>query len=765
MILVFFTFVNIYFEELKESRGYRRPKDDTKTSTKRQEVDADQSEWNLPSISDSDEGQQGNELDWETRGALNQARQKELEKRRKDLRRKIATIDDSDDPVVTISNMPLVEHPSPPFQDEEIKIEKKKKSKSDKSKKKWKKKSHKNDESFDGNANESMDKRKKTKKKKKHGTDSDHERIQSDLSHRKSHFEGAVFQQDLYRESKRHGDFLPPVDRTRPGHRYEADSYHYDKQSRSQMESRLFEKERMNAPQYEMKSRQLQAEESIERDTRQLEQKKSSKYDGDYHGEEYRQFERAPQLEKENRQVRNASVGQYEKDAKSLQSDRKTQIEKSRQTHMEHDSKSGSFSSKRLSWSSQQHEENTALTYEKQSGSIGFGKNRRLLGDEKEIRGSHHEREAKSPSPVGRSPTFEKRSTTKDWEGLSSQVRARSPEKKQRHYQHEPFRIGEQIPLSHGNERFHESQTKEAKRKKETQQNNLSFENRQKDEEIEKLKRQKNLNEKATSLLKEKHKKVGKLKEFASVVRAPITNVKIQKPKLSDEEGKKISPRIQSPELTQLPLSFEKDLPTSGNKSTFLSEKQIKKSAHVKSKQPGSTRSVKSSSGAKHLPLQIQNENITESSENDSSSSTDESESEDETNRGNVSKKTAKIKESKKKESDSELNNKQRTNKNTLATRNVSANVNSRDVSKQSRNDVAKRPTEEKGRKERREDDKYHRGENAQDVRRTRIEDPRGSKNVRDARDPRESRDYRDFSRMQFRDNRERERFRDFDER
>lgn len=166
MILVFFTFVNIYFEELKESRGYRRPKDDTKTSTKRQEVDADQSEWNLPSISDSDEGQQGNELDWETRGALNQARQKELEKRRKDLRRKIATIDDSDDPVVTISNMPLVEHPSPPFQDEEIKIEKKKKSKSDKSKKKWKKKSHKNDESFDGNANESMDKRKKTKKRR-----------------------------------------------------------------------------------------------------------------------------------------------------------------------------------------------------------------------------------------------------------------------------------------------------------------------------------------------------------------------------------------------------------------------------------------------------------------------------------------------------------------------------------------------------------------------------------------------------------------------
>ena len=811
----------------KAFREHRKEPEEPKFVERRKDVavrrSTSSSAWNLQDNSESDDGNDGKQLDWEVRGAM-RAREVALEERRNNLRREIAKIDQHDKPVVKITNMPLGDDCSPPFQEEEIKPEKKKKSKSDKSKKKMKKKSHKSEthriESFlvEGDYGEKPKKTKSSsgKKKKKHSNDSDREMMPAEVPFGKGGFPSEVFQHEYHETKKRNDGFHSPVQveqtsksrhsneprREKNPDSFESDAHHFDKRSRSpqtQSEARpaTFEREPRHpqfqrGEQYERESRQTQ----LDRETRQLEREER---------EFERERERQAQLEKESRQFeresqhleRESRKAQYERESRQAHNERETrQFEKAnRQTQFERESRPPPFESRQPA----------------------FERETRPAHQEKETRPSFHERTPRSPPFERRSvsPPFEKEthSSPQEWDARDrpSHLETRSPviEKKHRHH-HVEHRSGDQPiqRIDHQtrekqkttkaavSERVSESLIREERaEKKSTPLRSPSREEQQLVLQKESVKEERrSISKTADSGKKEVKQKAKKTEKPRDVAVSPVSQyqeqVKPQKPKHVHEERKKKGPRTPSPEFRQLPLSLDTEPPIGLDTSSVVSQKREKKDSRLKPVQTAVPKGVKSTRKEKQVVIQQANESPSESSDSDSSSSSGESETEEE---GNVSGNEVKVenvriqqvgREAKKKKEvvAKEPKREQRQDKKVPASRDHAAHTErSSEGTKDRTNDDQKNAPEERKRQieerkehvpknERRDDERYHR-EYTRDHRRTREEeaerrmDSRASKDMRDPRDSRDHRDYREFQRMDYRDPRERERFREFDER
>ena len=809
----------------KAFREHRKEQEEPKFVEKRKEAtvrrSTSSSAWNLQDNSESDDGNDGKQLDWEVRGAI-RAREVALEERRNDLRREIAKIDQHDKPVVKIVNMPLGDDCSPPFQEEELKPEKKKKSKSDKSKKKLKKKSHKGEthriDSFLMEGDYSV-KPKKTKssggkKKKKHSNDSDRELMPADIPYGKGSFSNEVFQHEFHETKKRNEAFHSPVqvEQTSKGRHsneqrreknpdtFEGEAHHFDKRSRSpqtQSEARpaAFEREPRHPQfqreeQYERESRQTQ----LDRETRQLEREER---------EFERERERQAQLEKESRQFeresqhleRESRKAQYERDSRQAHAEREArQFEKAnRQTQFERDSRPPpAFESRQPA----------------------FERETRPTHQEKESRPSFHERAPRSPPFERRSvsPPFEKetRSSPQEWEvrDRQSHMEARSPVMEKKHRQHHVEHRGSDQPIQRADHQTREKQktTKAAVserdshmmedrvEKKSTQSTPLRSPPREEQQLVshkESVKEDRRSTSKtADSGQKEVKQRAKKTEKPREVAASPVPQyqeqAKPQKTKHLQEERKKKGPRTPSPEFRQLPLGLDTEPPI----GLGAAHKREKKDSRPKAVPAPVPKGVKPARKEKQVVIQQKvNESLSESSDSDSSSSSGESESEEEESGSgdadeikveNVRVQHVEREAKKKKEPVAkEPKREQRQDKKVPASRD--AHAGHAEATKDRVNDEQKRAVEERKRppeerkehvskNERRDEERYYR-EHARDHRRTREDeaerrmDGRGSKDMRDPRDSRDHRDYRDFPRVDYRDPRERERFREFDER
>ena len=789
-----------------ESKGFkehRREQEEPKFVEKRKEIavrrSTSSSGWNLHDNSESEDDNERKQLDWEVRGAIHAAREVALEERRNDLRRQIAKIDERDQPVVTISNMPLADDSSPPFQEDELKPEKKKKSKSEKSKKKLKKKSHKNEGHREGFVAESEygEKPKKSKsssgkKKKKHSNDSDHELMPTEIPYRKGEFESEVFQSDYHGVKKRSDQFHSPVHMEQVGKSkqssdsirgknldcFQLETHHYERRSRSppvqnQVRPSGFERERhspqfQRGQQYERQPRQI----PMSRETRQLE-KEERQFERETR---HLQRERQAQIENVPRQSgreshhldRRSRKAHYEKESRQVDTEREPQqLEKaSRQHHFE--------------------QELRPQPYERES---------RPNHSDKETRSSYYERASRSPPRRSGLSSLEDEncSAAQEWESRSSHMEAHSPvmgkRQRQQHIVERP-RSEEQIPR--GDDQIREKQKvsqieghhkEDRVRKKQTSQRSTSRE-KQAVEKKEYVRQDRKSNLKTGDNLREEVKQRAKKTEKSKVeIPLPVLQeqgqIKTQKSKPGQEVKKNKGPRTPSPEFKQLPLSLDMDLDTSSE----VFQRQEKKGVRPKSSRTSVPRDVKPSKKDKPVARQQESESVSESSDSDSSSSSGESESDEVVNEvKDESVRSQHIEHDAKKKSESvpkEHKREQVQEKKIAVSRSYSSHTERSTVgNKDRKNEDVKNlsgerdhhPDDRKERPsniERREEERYYR-EHARDHRRPRDEDGerrmdnRGSKDIRDTRD---YRDYREYPRMDYRDPRERERFREFDER
>ena len=765
--------------------------------------------WNLQDNSDSEDGIE-KQLDWEVRGAMHRARNVALEERRNDLRRQIAKIDEHDQPVMTITNMPLADDSSPPFQEEDAKPEKKKKSKSDKSKKKTKKKSHKNEvqrmEGFVGEA-EYGEKQKKSKsssgkKKKKYSNDSDREMQSVEVPYRKGEYENEVFQRDFYEKKKRSDDFHSPLQaeqarksrhsndlrREKNPDSFEPEACHYDKRNRSPVEARSSAFERKHQPsQFEREQhhdKQLPRGQ-LDRETLQLER-------------EERQFER------ESRQLERERQAQVEKESRQLKMESQHLERESRKSHYEKESRQA-HTEREPSREPQFERESRPPTFERELRHPKFEREclpalKRETSTthlEKEIRSSHYEQAL-------RSSTFDRRSGTPPFEARSSQLESLSPVMDKKHHQHqiEHSHTEEHITRSDRekqkpsktsvSQKLAESHSKESRvGKKPTTPRSPPGEKQQVSDEKEFVKEQRKPNSRdADSLRKEVKQRAAKTEEVTAFpIKDEQHQAKAQKPKFGHQVRKKKGPRTPSPEFKQLPLSLDIETAVALDTPAMSFQKREKRESRPKPLEPALPKEVKVRKKDKPVAKEQVNESISESSDSNSSSSSDESRSEevesgstDEVKSRNARKQHVKRETKKKKVSPKKPKRQQRQIKKISPSRDHLAQVErSAEGTKERPVEDAKHFTEERERhpedrkerasnNERHEDERFYR-EHARDHRRTRNDeterrvDSRGSKDIRDARDSRDKRDYRDFPRVGYRDLRERERFRGFDER
>lgn len=663
------------------------------------------------------------------------------------------------------------------------------------------------------------------KKKKKHSNDSDREIMPIDIPYRKGEFESEVFPREYHVTKKRTEDFRSSIQaeqvsksrqsdepkREKLPELYESDGRHYDKRSRSphvtQIEVRPPGYENEQRPsqfkrgqKYERESRQAQ----LARETRQLEQ-------------EERQFElereRQVQLEKESRQFeREAQLGresrkaQYPRESRPVPSEREPRQfvpigKTSRQ--FERDSRPPSPPASPPPPPPFEREPRQPQ-YERKSRQQAFERSIRPKTVEKDIRPSYFQQVPHSPKfeKQSRSPPFEKdtRLAPQNWESRPSSLETRSPVIDKRHREHHieekrneeqtshadhPPREKQKTSKSTGSEILSVSHTKEETGKKKlTPQQGPLREKKQSVEQKESMKEVKKSHSKAAGgaqkPAKPKGKKSEKPKEAVAVL--------VQQDKAQDttqkakSEKKKRVPRTPSPDFKQLPLSMDVE----PSVSLAASAKQEKKVSRMKPSQTTVTREVKPFKKDKPLPKQQANESISESSDSDTSSSSSESDSEnvgtdsaDEVKNGNSRSQHVEAKR-KKEPVVKEIKKEQRQDKKAPASREKSEQGGrSAEGTKERTKDEPRKVTEERERhtedrkvrvpnSERREEERLTR-EQERDHRRTRDEEPerrmKGLTDVKEPRDSRDHRDYREFPRLDYRDPRERERFREFDER
>jgi hypothetical protein len=799
--------------ESKAFKEHRKEQEEPKYAEKRKNVavrrsTTSSSGWNLQDNSDSDNGNE-KQLDWEVRGAMHHAREVALEERRNDLRRQIAKIDQHDEPVVTISNMPIADDSSPPFQEEDAKHEKKKKSKSDRSKKKTKKKSHKNEahrmEGFvvEGEYGEKPKKAKSSsgKKKKKHSNDSDREMLPVEVPYRKGEFENEVFQRDYHEGKKRSNEFhslqTEQASKSRHGNdarreknpdSFEQEAHRYDKRSRSPIEARssAFEGEH-RAPQFqrEQQSEREHPRTQMDRVTLQLEK-------------EERQFEReARQLERERQ-------GQLQKKSRQFKIESEHVEREPRKTQYERESRQAAPTEREPSRQPQFERESRPPTFEREPRHPKPDRDRQAPREsrqpafERETRATHSEKESRASyyEQAQRSSPFDKRSGSPPFEARPSHLETLSPvtEKKHRPHHNDHSRTEEPIPRTvhqtgekqksnkpSVSQRVAESHSKEATRVK---KHSPTREKPQLIEQKEFAKEPRKPNSKdADTVQKEVKQRAKKTEKQKEVTAFPVVQdqyeAKGQKTKFEHEERRKKGPRTPSPEFKQLPLSLDIEPAIDLNTSAVFSQKRENKDSRPKPPQPAMPKEVKFSKKDKPVAEERTNvESESESSDSDSSSSSDDSDSEeaasgsaDEVKGKNPRKQQVKHETKKKKEvSAKEPKREQREDKKAVA-----SHQHSTEATKERTIDDARNFAEEKSRHpedrkergsnvERREEERYYR-EHARDHRRTREDEAAPPARRVESRGSKEIRDYREFPRVDYREPRERERFREYDER